>query len=142
MRSQALASGDLARVLADTLQQMTAGTAVQGEVRLQGKLVRLPATLEMNLLRIGQEALTNAIKHAAPQSILIELGYEARRVRLRISDDGRGFDAGSPMAESSGTFGLIGMRERAEQIGGHLTIKSAPGQGTEIEISVPVEAAA
>jgi signal transduction histidine kinase len=141
MRSEALASGDLARVLSDILQQMTAGTQTRGEVRVQGKAVRLPSALEMNLLRVGQEAMTNALKHARASHILIELSYEPRLVRLRVRDDGCGFDVNSPPLEGE-SFGLAGMRERAEQIGGRLTVTSAHGQGTEIEITVPVNEAA
>jgi signal transduction histidine kinase len=142
MRSPALASGDLARVLSDTLQQMTAGTAITGEVRVRGKAVRLPSALEMNLLRVGQEAITNALKHARPSHILVELSYEPRLTRLRVRDDGCGFEVNALPSESSESFGLVGMRERAEQIGGHLIVNSAVGQGTEIEISVPMDEAA
>ncbi|HJQ26932.1 MAG TPA: two-component regulator propeller domain-containing protein [Blastocatellia bacterium] len=142
MRSQALASGDLAHVLSDTLQQMTAGTKIRGEVRVHGKVVRLPSRLEMNLLRVGQEAITNALKHARPGHLLVELSYEPRLMRLRVRDDGCGFDPAAPTPESGEAFGLVGMRERAEQVGGRLTINSAPGQGAEIEITVPVTEAA
>ncbi|MFL9458328.1 ATP-binding protein [Tolypothrix bouteillei VB521301_2] len=94
----------------------------------------MPAEVENNLLRIGQEALTNAIKYAKADEILIELVYGNDQCILRIKDDGRGFGVGS--IPSSGGFGLLGMSERAEHIGAQLRIQSQPGQGTEIIVIV------
>jgi signal transduction histidine kinase len=79
-----------------------------------------------------QEALTNACNHAQARNIDIDLIFGMHQVQLRIQDDGRGFDG----AVGNG-FGLISMRERAERIGGQLTMTSRPGQGTVVEVVVP-----
>lgn len=83
--------------------------------------------LSHHLLRIGQEAIANALKHAEAKRIAIELSFEAAGVRLRIQDDGRGFDAAQPAPE--GHFGLQGMKRRARRINGQLQIHSQPGGG-------------
>jgi signal transduction histidine kinase len=105
-------------------------------VHIQGTARPLPADLEQNLLRIGQEAVTNAIKHAQAHEIDIDLSFDAGRVELHVRDDGRGFDTGS--LAPSGHFGLLGMRERAEQLGGELHLSSRPDQGTEVSVAVPI----
>lgn len=139
MRSQALENSDLAGVLSETLQQMTGATSVQGEFQVYGKPTRLAKTVEMNLLRIGQEALANAIKHAQPDKVRIELTFTPQTTQLRVIDNGRGFEVQSLLSASSGSFGLVGMRERADQMNAQLTIQSVPGVGTEIEITVMMD---
>jgi ligand-binding sensor domain-containing protein/signal transduction histidine kinase len=136
LRSQELEKRDLPAVLSEVARRLTRDRAVHAQVQVTGAFRPLPDVIENNLLRIGQEAINNAVNHAQAQRILIDLKFDAQRVQLSIRDDGRGFD---PQAESfDGRFGLIGMRERAEQIGGSLTIHSENGSGTEVIISVPV----
>jgi signal transduction histidine kinase len=90
----------------------------------------------MNLLRIGQEAVGNAVKHGKARHITIELSYGPNEVRLRVQDDGSGFtvEHGSP----TGHFGLLDMRERAQSMGSQLKVKSEPGQGACISVNVPL----
>ena len=97
----------------------------------------MPVEVETNLLRIGQEAVNNAVKHAQAKRIDVGLNFDTRNVRLSIRDDGRGFNPNDQIAD--GHFGLIGMRERAEQIGGILTIESAYEHGTQILVTIPLE---
>jgi signal transduction histidine kinase len=134
LHPQASEYSELANALTRSLEQMTEHTPVCGSVCIQGTPRALPPDLGMNLLRIGQEALTNALRHAQAQTIWLELTFEADQVRLRVQDDGQGFD---PQADSGG-FGLIGMRQRADRIGGQLTITSQPGQGTEVMVMIPI----
>ncbi|MBD1933871.1 MULTISPECIES: AAA family ATPase [Cyanophyceae] len=94
----------------------------------------LPSEVENNLLRIGQEALTNALKYARATEIRVELIYDSAQCRLRIKDDGQGFPI--DRSSSHNGFGLLGMSERAHRIGAQLQIQSNPGQGTEIAVSV------
>jgi signal transduction histidine kinase len=94
----------------------------------------LPSDVGMNLLRIGQEALNNAIRHASARTILT-LTYTPHQIQLQIQDDGQGFD---PQQLSSGGFGLIGMQQRSDRLGGTFTINSQPGQGTEVRVIVPI----
>jgi PAS domain S-box-containing protein len=95
----------------------------------------LPAEVENNLLRIGQEALTNAIKYEYASKIRIELIYEPTQCLLRVKDDGQGFTLDSSFTRKG--FGLLGMKERANRIGGQLKIQSVIEEGTEIVVSVP-----
>jgi two-component system, NarL family, sensor kinase len=101
---------------------------------VEGAVYSLPTEIESNLLRMGQEALTNAIRHANADEIRVELGYDRDQVCLRVQDNGQGFGVGSIPASEG--FGLLGMSERAERIGAQLTIQSQPGQGTEIIVTV------
>jgi two-component system NarL family sensor kinase len=105
---------------------------------IEGAAYSLPAEVENNLLRIGQEALTNAIRHANADEIRVELVYDRDQFCLRVRDNGQGFGVGS--IPSSEGFGLLGMSERAERIGAQLTIRSQPGEGTEIIVTVDREA--
>ncbi len=100
---------------------------------------RLPIALEEVLYRIAQEALHNIVKHAGARHVRLELGRDAEGVRMRIVDDGRGFD---PTAVPDGHLGLAGMRVRAEKIGAAFDVRSQPAGGTTIEVVVPEAAIA
>ena len=95
---------------------------------------RLPLAIEEVLYRIAQEALHNVIKHAAARQVRVDLARSGAGVRLRIEDDGKGFD---PLRVPDGHLGLAGMRARADRIGAEFTCRSAPGRGTTIEVVVP-----
>jgi PAS domain S-box-containing protein len=130
---------DLAQLLYDSVEQMTRNTDMVIEVNLQGTPCPLPPFIGMNLLRIGQEALTNALKHAQAQTITIELAYESDRVFLTIRDNGRGFIPPDTIDNLNGGFGLMGMYERCDRINAQLSLTSQPGQGTQILVEVPHE---
>lgn len=136
LRSQELQKKDLAAALRDTTRRLTEEKTVEAVVEVTGPLRPLPQPVETNLLRIGQEAINNAVKHAGANRIDVTLTFDTRNVRLSIRDDGYGFDPEAQIAD--GHFGLIGMRERAQQIGGVLTIESGNEHGTKIEIDVPL----
>ena len=98
---------------------------------------QLPAAWDIALFRMCQEAVNNVSRHAQAESVLIQLGVEDGELRIEIEDDGRGFDA----AQASGAgdrphWGLIGIRERAELLGGTAHVESAPGRGTRVAIRV------
>ncbi|MET8682194.1 GAF domain-containing sensor histidine kinase [Streptomyces sp. NPDC004647] len=96
----------------------------------------LPASQEEALLRVAQEALHNALRHSAAETVAVSLTRNGQGVVLRVSDDGRGFD---PSAErrAGRHLGMVSMRDRASGVGGRLTVESAPGKGTAIEMEVP-----
>jgi len=106
--------------------------------------LKVSADLTMNdatashLYRITQEAINNAVRHAQARQILINLKFEARLVQLSVRDDGQGFDYQSPQNGDGKHFGLVGMRERAEQISGTLKINSRKNEGTEVVVDVPI----
>jgi len=97
--------------------------------------------VEVQLLRILQEALTNVRKHASAHCVQIAFALEDRWARITVQDDGRGFDPGASSAGMEEHVGLRVMRERAEEVGGSLSLKSALGQGTELVVRVPVKGA-
>src|SRR5260370_17571377 len=109
---------------------------MQAQVQVSGTFRPLDSSIEDNLLRIGQEAINNAVKHAQAERILINLKFDAKNVQLSVRDDGHGFDARAENTE--GRFGLVGMRERAEQIGGKLSIPTHNGTATEVIVDVPI----
>ena len=136
LRSEELQKKDLPAALTDTTRRLTADTGVEAVVDVTGPLQPLPVSVETNLLRIGQEAVNNAVRHAKASRIHVGLNFDTRSVQLSVSDNGRGFDPNEQAAD--GHFGLIGMRERADEIGGVLTIQSADQRGTQITIDVPL----
>jgi ligand-binding sensor domain-containing protein/signal transduction histidine kinase len=138
LRSTALENKDLPTALSETARRLTNETTVQTQVEVNGTFRPLPRLVEDNLLRIGQEAVNNAVKHAQAQRIVVNLVFDAKRVQLSVRDDGIGFDNQVRVNGKAGHFGLIGMRERAEQIGGNLSIHSTEGGGTEVVADVPI----
>jgi signal transduction histidine kinase len=138
LRSAALEDQDLATAIQTGTREWTAGSGVEVDVDVDGTRATIPEEMEQHLLRIAQEAVSNVLKHAGATRIWIKLHLETRKLYLRIKDDGRGFDQNGVFSTLGGHFGLIGMRERAERLGGELRLASHPGEGTEVEISVPL----
>jgi signal transduction histidine kinase len=124
--------------LAEGVEQRT-GMQIKVRTKL---LERPPAAVETALYRIVQEALNNTGRHAgASAAVTITMDWNGDAIRCRIADDGVGFDAQAVLADGRrGGMGLLGMRERAQAIGGSFEIRSAPGHGTTIEIVVPAQA--
>lgn len=122
----------------------TAGSGPAGPVidfAVSGEARALHMDVEVTLLRAAQEAIANARRHAAASHITVTLTYYPDEVSLDVADDGGGFDPAG--AAKSGGLGLIGMRERAEALGGRLAIESAPGEGTVVAVTLPtIEVAA
>jgi signal transduction histidine kinase len=110
------------------------------ELRVAGRRSRLPTDTELALFRIAQEALRNVERHSAATRVEVALQFTAGAVRLRIRDDGRGFDSAADWARA-GSLGLIGMQERATLLGGELEVESAAGHGTTVRASLPVRRA-
>lgn len=135
MRSHILERTDLGGALRTVAEQLRGGMDCEIRTEVRGRPRRLAPNVENNLLRIGQEAVSNALKHARPRAIELELSFEEARVRLVVTDDGTGFDAAAQGATGS-HFGLRGMRERAAQMNGKLDIGRNPGGGTRLEVSV------
>ena len=106
-------------------------------VGIDGAPIDLNPIAQDEILWIAKEALTNACRHSGAKWIHIQVTYERNELRMFVRDNGRGMDASAALAQRSGHFGLLGMRERAEGIGGRLRIKSTEGGGTAIGISVP-----
>jgi signal transduction histidine kinase len=122
----------LHELLVPALEATAARLSVPISVSMQPGIVVEPAVQEA-LLRIATEAVSNAAHHSGADTIMIELTRDPR-VRLRITDDGVGFEPAAVKHTLAGGFGLVSMRERAAALGAVLTIKSAPGAGTTIEV--------
>jgi signal transduction histidine kinase len=137
LRASILDEHDLGAALQSGAQVWTAGSGVQVEVSVTGRHGALPQEMEQHLLRIAQEAVTNALKHASATRIWIKLTTEGRQIRLRIVDNGRGFEQ-KDVFSSLGHFGLLGIRERADRLGGEMRLASHPGEGTEVEVTAPL----
>ncbi len=137
-KSPALANKDLGAALSDIVGQMSTGNHARVSVAVSGASVPLPSATEHHLLRIGQEALNNALKYAQAKTIQVSLNYSEQSVRLSVRDDGRGFVPETVLDGTAGHLGLQSLRSRARKMGGRLTVTSAPGQGTTIEVNVPV----
>ena len=138
LRASALEGQDLAAALQSGTRQWIAGSNLEVSLDISGAENPLSQDMEQHLLRIAQEAVANVMKHAGASRIWVKLHMEARRLYLRIVDDGRGFEQQDVFSGLGGHFGIIGMRERAERLGGELRLQSRPGEGTEVEVTVPL----
>jgi signal transduction histidine kinase len=133
LRPLALQDRDLTAALSMLFEKMARGAKVQTSVSVIGTLPAFPADWEENLVRIGQEALTNVLRHADARAFSARLVFSPTGLDLDLRDDGRGFD---PLAKSDG-FGLLGMRERVESMGGTFRIESSTGKGSVVRIRLP-----
>ncbi|MEQ1859597.1 MAG: sensor histidine kinase [Chthoniobacteraceae bacterium] len=130
--------------LVSSLEDMVAGMNTEEGAMLEfshtGERRQLPQTAKSHIMRIAQEAVSNAVKHGAAGRIAIELHFGDDKVTLTVRDDGRGFDADHAPTPSSGHFGLFGMKERAIKLNAELHITSRPGEGTAVRLSLPIPA--
>src|SRR5437773_4900784 len=133
LRPQALQGGNFWEALKGIIKNTTAGTALHTTFNLRGKMRHLPLAWQENLLHIGQESLTNALRYAHPRNFETKLTFNAKELRLELRDDGDGFR----VKDRHDGFGLAGMRERVEQMGGTLKISSAHGKGTDVLVTLP-----
>jgi signal transduction histidine kinase/PAS domain-containing protein len=136
MRAPALRAKSLAQALQDIARRAADGASPDVRFRLTGTPRPLEPAVEMALFRIAQEAVANALKHATASTIDVELVYERRATRLVVRDDGRGFDPADASTARGAHWGLVGMRERADHIGAHVTVTSADRRGTEVTVVV------
>lgn len=135
MQSPLLENADLPTALRRVAGDISAGDAPRVTVEVTGAVQPLTSAVEHHLLRIAQEAMTNAVKHGSPQHIWLRLQYQADNVTLTVRDDGAGF-VPQAVAADGGHFGLHGMRSRAQKLAAQLSITSSPGAGTTIEVVV------
>lgn len=138
LRSQTAEREDFASKLSKMATQVTSRTPVKVRFEVNGTYRALPGKVEDELLRIGQEAITNVVRHADAQHIDVALHFDAKKVKMVIADDGIGFVNRGAASSANGHYGLQGMRERAEQIGAELTVVSTPGAGTHVQVETPI----
>ena len=138
LRPQALEKAAFADALQAIIENTAAGTALQTEFQIIGKPHDLSPAVEENLLHIGQEALTNALKHAHATKFNARVSFDSDAIELELRDNGHGFDVDGI---NGGGIGLIGMKERADQIGATVKVTSEPGKGTKITAVSPYQTA-
>lgn len=138
LRSRELEQFDLYKALSLGANRIANNAGVRVEVETKGNACPLPEVIEEALLRIGQEAVTNTVKHADAHCIKIELDFSRPNVVMEIKDDGKGFVPEKSPGPNDGHFGLLGMSERAKRLGGQITVTSASATGTVIRVEIPV----
>jgi len=138
LRSQRAEDEDLASRLSKLVKQVISTSAVKVEFQVIGAYRPLRPRVENELLRIAQEAIANVVRHADAKQIKIDLSFDAKKLKMTIVDDGRGFTRQENSSGPDGHFGLKGMHERAEQIDAELIVKSAPGHGTQVSVETVI----
>jgi signal transduction histidine kinase len=134
------AAGDIGQRLAETAQRISLQSGVPIDCDTSGAPAALDPETGHHLLLVVREALNNAVRHGSPGRVSVRLAGESGGVRIRVRDDGCGFDPGAGSRPGAAHYGIVGMRERIESLGGSFAVDSAPGRGTAIEIALPPDA--
>ncbi len=137
LRSELLESDGLGKALEGLAEGLASPSGPLVVVSLGASYHAFPLDTEFQMFRIAQEAVTNALKHAAATRITISLDDQPDATRLVVVDDGRGFSTGTPARSDGHHFGLLGMHERADRIGAELTFSRNPQGGTTVTLSLP-----
>jgi two-component system sensor histidine kinase DegS len=137
LRPPLLADLGLSGAIADAGKQIGTALGIPVTVEVETGVDNLPETVEIVVLRVIQEALQNARKHAQPSSIRIRMAVDPSGWTVEVRDDGRGFDSDDPPVSGRRHFGLQFMRERAELIGARFEVRSSPNLGTAVRMTIP-----
>jgi ligand-binding sensor domain-containing protein/signal transduction histidine kinase len=129
---------DLAQAVARLVERVREETGVPTRFESTGTPLAVGEEVQRSLMLLVREALHNALRHAAPKQLSVRLAFDRQCVRVEVQDDGCGFDPAAPPSQGGHHYGLIGMRERIEKLGGRFCIESAPGSGTKVRLSIPV----
>ena len=138
LRSESAGAEDLPGRLRQSCNRIASGSPSKVYLQVKGTYRPVTRKTEEELLRIGQEAVANAVRHAEATRIDVQLIYEAARVSLQVADDGRGFEPSPERSGPEGHYGIKGMHERAEEIDAALVLESTPGGGTRISVEAPL----
>jgi signal transduction histidine kinase/ligand-binding sensor domain-containing protein len=136
LRSPAAERGNFAALLQESLETMTKGIA-GFRLEVAGESRSLPGETEEQLLRITQESVTNALRHAEARTVIVQVRFEAQQLVLTVADDGNGFDIDA-VTRRNGHWGLKNMQDRAKEIHAQWSIMTSPGHGTKIQAVVPL----
>jgi PAS domain S-box-containing protein len=137
LREPSHAGADFAAAVRAAAEDCVRGTGLTLEYTVAGLPRALAPEVEGVVLRVTQEAMTNVVKHAGAETVRVRLSFGARRLRLSVTDDGCGLTVDPTFQAFGGHWGLLGMHERASQVFGKLSVRSAPGQGTRVVLTVP-----
>jgi signal transduction histidine kinase len=142
LRPPALEHGTFVETLQAAVERWRSGASTRATLTVTGTPRPLHPDVEVTLLRSAQEGLANAARHAAAREVTLTLSYLPEVVTLDVHDDGVGFDPQQTASGDGGGLGLVGMRERAERLGGSLAVESTPGEGTTLGVTLPALAPA
>jgi len=142
LRQSGTASPEFGPLLDQMAQQASNASRVPVCCETSGRPVVLDPAVEHDILMVAREAVYNSVKHAQPKEVRILVQFADDRIQMRVVDDGCGFDPSKALLAVGEHFGLVGMRERTERLGGRFEIRSTLGKGTELLVEVPVRSAA
>ncbi|MBX7220044.1 MAG: hypothetical protein K1Y36_08865 [Blastocatellia bacterium] len=137
LRATTIPVGGLPAAFQRLVKETPQGQGVGFKVVVEGSLLVLHPLIREEAYSIGREALVNALTHSGGQQVEVEIAYDPRHFRLRVRDDGQGIDPAILQDGRPNHWGLRGMRERAQRMGGKLNVWSGPEKGTEVELSIP-----
>jgi ligand-binding sensor domain-containing protein/signal transduction histidine kinase len=137
LRSVSEPTTDISALLGKVAEQFSHEFAVPVEYRVAGAAFALDQSVVHEVLMVAREALYNSIRHAQPKKVELSVSFEANRCRVGVRDDGSGFDPAIVSRFPEHHYGLIGIKERVERIGGKFTLQSVIGEGTDLSIEVP-----
>ncbi len=138
LREKGTTPPGLSPLLDQMTKQMCQVSHVPVKFETSGRPAALDDTVSHVVLMVAREAVSNAVRHAQPHAVRVSVHFADGSVRLQVADDGRGFDVEKAFTADAGHFGLVGMRERVEGVGGRFEVKTSPGHGTALSIEVPV----
>ena len=140
LRNSAQGESGLTAAIAQAARQLTETHDVRLTLKLEPAPADLPSDVQYNLLRIAQEAISNAVRHSGAGTIEVALDCMPQQLRLSVRDDGVGLPTdGTEPASQQGHYGLVGMRERAHHIGAEYRLESSPGRGTLICVTLATD---
>jgi signal transduction histidine kinase len=137
LRTAPVTAADLVKSFSQLANEFTRDAGTKIDVIVEGRERPLDAVSGHEVLQVGRQAITNALQHAHARKIHVLLSYGERHLEIRVQDNGRGINEETLNLERPGHYGIAGMKERAERLGGTISIRSRVGQGTEVNLSVP-----
>ncbi|HEX4807329.1 MAG TPA: two-component regulator propeller domain-containing protein [Bryobacteraceae bacterium] len=138
LRQRGADGNDVRNLLESVTRQASQGSGIPVGFESFGKPLALDPLMEHDLVMVAREAVHNAVRHAHPHQVMLKICFEERNIQLRILDDGCGFHPHEVASRESEHFGLVGMRERTERLGGVFDLKSEPGKGTALSVCFPI----
>jgi signal transduction histidine kinase len=137
LRATPLSAADLVKSFSELANESMRDAETKMDVIVEGRERPLKATAGNDVLQVGRQAVTNALQHANARNIHVLLSYEQQRLRVRVQDNGSGINEETLNLGRPGHYGITGMKERTERLGGSISIRSRIGEGTEVDLTIP-----
>jgi signal transduction histidine kinase len=139
LRAAPLSAADLVKSFSQLANNLTRDAGTKIDVIVEGRERPLKAMAGNDVLQVGRQAITNAFQHASARNIHVLLSYGEQQLRIRVQDNGCGINEETLNLGRPGHYGIAGMKERAERLGGSISVRSRVGKGTEVDLSVPAQ---